>query len=1126
MKKVFSKTLAMLLASTVMFSNTGFTTLASYSVIKIANVYNCSSNKTSTIESSSLIEGDLNMDETTNITGTESEDNNASVTETAQSAQSLEEKPANLMDDQTVTAVSSTTSSSANEASNYTWQGITFGQSTDLDFQSTILPEKIGTQYATETQISVIDSTDTNAVSETKDAVVIESRGGKIANAHDGLTFYYTALPTNKNFVLEAKVFINQFGPENGTTPSKQEAVGVMARDVIGAARQNPMAEGYEELPAASNSAVTMVLANAKDTNTPLNLVSYQRNGVFYPYGNAHISYSSTKFAQINTDKSRKVTTDITPANGESYDSNDFITLRLERNDNGFVTTYTDAKGNSSSGSIDDADRLAIIDKDTMYIGFFASRNAKVTFTDIYLETSDANTSPCNFVPDSYDLSFINLSNQTTSSSNYTVAFRANFDGIVSITQDGSVIEPAGNVTAGEIYELPTTLTKDTTSFEINYISSDVSKTDSFTVTRNEAYQKDLFVSVNGTSTATGDIDSPLDMDTALHYIAEGHTIYLREGIYGPLEVESIYSGSSGGTKTLTAYNGENVIFRGNSYVKASYLNFKGIAITGSNSAGIRVYGNHNTFDSCTFYGNEDTGFQLGMGSDTDPLTWPENNTITKCTSFQNVDASGINADGFAAKLGVGKGNLFDSCISYENADDGWDLFNKLGDAKNEPITIQNCIAYKNGNNGFKLGGEGYAVDHIVTGCLAFSNGLDGFTDNFNTGVLTITNCTSVNNDRYNYIFRLNPYKTASQQGIFTNNISYRSDYDVDTKGDYISGNVVNSYFFSDGNDTITANDFVSVTTPDSYTRNADGTIHYGDYMCPVSSSFLSSNGAGDISYIGAVKPITPSSVLVTAISFSTNAATLKIGESLTINSSVTPDNASNKTLSWFSSNEAVAVVDPNGSIQALAEGNTVITATANDGSNISATCMIAVESNEVRVTSITFPYTTLNVAKGCTEKLTAAVSPQDATNPSITWTCNKPKVATVDENGNVAGKAYGYATVTAISNDNNSIKAICKIRVGYKITYKLNGGTNNAKNQYAYYNKRIKLYAPTRKGYIFKGWYTDKKFTTKITVIQKKSKQDYKLYARWEKVTKPAAPIIKRVYSKDSFVMKVKIKK
>lgn len=76
--------------------------------------------------------------------------------------------------------------------------------------------------------------------------------------------------------------------------------------------------------------------------------------------------------------------------------------------------------------------------------------------------------------------------------------------------------------------------------------------------------------------------------------------------------------------------------------------------------------------------------------------------------------------------------------------------------------------------------------------------------------------------------------------------------------------------------------------------------------------------------------------------------------------------------------------------------------------------------------------------------------------------------------------------------------------RTKYTITYKLNGGKNNSKNPAAYtkVTKTINLKNPSRKGYTFKGWYTDAKFKHKITQIKKGSSGKKTLYAKWQKNT------------------------
>ena len=95
--------------------------------------------------------------------------------------------------------------------------------------------------------------------------ITIESRGGKIANSHDGLTFFYTRLPTSQNFILQATVTVNQFGPENGARPAAQEGAGLLVRDVIGNPRQQPLKVGYEEFPAASNMEMNAIKTKEKN---------------------------------------------------------------------------------------------------------------------------------------------------------------------------------------------------------------------------------------------------------------------------------------------------------------------------------------------------------------------------------------------------------------------------------------------------------------------------------------------------------------------------------------------------------------------------------------------------------------------------------------------------------------------------------------------------------------------------------------------------------------------------------------------------------------------------------------------------------------------------------------------
>lgn len=130
-----------------------------------------------------------------------------------------------------------------------------------------------------------------------------------------------------------------------------------------------------------------------------------------------------------------------------------------------------------------------------------------------------------------------------------------------------------------------------------------------------------------------------------------------------------------------------------------------------------------------------------------------------------------------------------------------------------------------------------------------------------------------------------------------------------------------------------------------------------------------------------------------------------------------------------------------------------------------------------------------------------AVVAPEKATNKGIKWSSSNTKIAAVDKNGKVKALQNGTATIKATAKDGSGVSASCKITVGYKITYKLGKRKNNDQNPEYYYNQKVNLKAASKKGYAFKGWYTDSKYTKKITTIAKNSKKNITVYAKWEKV-------------------------
>lgn len=151
-------------------------------------------------------------------------------------------------------------------------------------------------------------------------------------------------------------------------------------------------------------------------------------------------------------------------------------------------------------------------------------------------------------------------------------------------------------------------------------------------------------------------------------------------------------------------------------------------------------------------------------------------------------------------------------------------------------------------------------------------------------------------------------------------------------------------------------------------------------------------------------------------------------------------------------------------------------------------------------VTSIKLNKTTLGLRKGKTYTLKATVGPDYAENKAVTWKSSNTKVATVNSKGKITTKRYGKATITATAKDGSGVVGKCVLTVGYRIKYNLNGGKNNKKNPKIYYKTAFKLRKPTRSGYTFKGWYTDKYFKNRIKKIPKSYKRNLTLYAKWKK--------------------------
>jgi len=180
---------------------------------------------------------------------------------------------------------------------------------------------------------------------------------------------------------------------------------------------------------------------------------------------------------------------------------------------------------------------------------------------------------------------------------------------------------------------------------------------------------------------------------------------------------------------------------------------------------------------------------------------------------------------------------------------------------------------------------------------------------------------------------------------------------------------------------------------------------------------------AGDASSTCSVT-VTESKVEVTSITLNKNSLALKAGESETLVATVLPVNATDKTVSWTSSNPSVATVNNAGKVTAVLNGSATITARAG---NASAICTVTVSETIIEVTSVTLNKSSLTLRVSESETLVATVLPGNATDKTVTWTSSDSSIATVDNSGKVMAVLKGTATITAKSGN---VSATCSVTV------------------------------------------------------------------------------------------------
>ena len=652
--------------------------------------------------------------------------------------------------------------------------------------------------------------------------VTIKSASGKLVPASfDGVSFYYTEVPASQNFTLRAKVTVDSWTLSNG-----QEGFGLMAADKLGGSGWNnsymavaSKTEYYwneEAKEVTTDSSATKVsqkigLASQEKTGvTKDNIAAIEANDT----ATVQANFKSTSYPlEQRYPEAKNIIGNSTNTPADAGDITEMY-LTIQKNNTGYFVTYESVDGSySTTKKYYDTEALERIDSDYVYAGFFASRNATATFSDITFTTIDPKEdAPAEERPiEKVAVNTYVQSATATGSADYEFLFSANCDGTLSIEDaNGEVIVSDVEVKADTLVKpASVTLNKGKNAYKINFTpaegykpNGEYSAMESYetvvidhTVTYKTFGEAGQSIWVAPDVKGSGSKEDPMSIYDAVKYVMPSQQIVLTEGTYkleSPLKIargingtadQMIYMVADPDAKTRPVIDFQGLCT--GMTIGGDYWYFKGFDVTGSadGQKGLQVSGSHNTLDQIETYHNGNTGLQISRLNVTDTYAeWPSYNLILNCTSYGNADKGYEDADGFAAKLTVGDGNVFDGCIAHHNADDGWDLFAKVQTGSIGSVTIKNSIAYANGyledgtnagnGNGFKMGGDSMPGSHVLENSIAFANKAKGIDSN-SCPDIKVKNCTSINNQGANVAFYTNSAKNTDFEA--TGVISFRT---------------------------------------------------------------------------------------------------------------------------------------------------------------------------------------------------------------------------------------------------------------------------------------------------------------------------------------------------------------
>jgi hypothetical protein len=216
----------------------------------------------------------------------------------------------------------------------------------------------------------------------------------------------------------------------------------------------------------------------------------------------------------------------------------------------------------------------------------------------------------------------------------------------------------------------------------------------------------------------------------------------------------------------------------------------------------------------------------------------------------------------------------------------------------------------------------------------------------------------------------------------------------------------------------------------------AVGHTYYNDIVSGSNGGYNAVVGYDNCTGLGSVKcqsmkmTLVTGNISVSGVSVSPISSTLIVGNTRQLTATVRPSAASNKAVTWASSDTGIVSVSASGLVTAMAAGNATVTVTTTDGGFIASSTIAVTAAPPVLPRSIRLNRTSLTIPIGQTSTLVPTFTPSNTTNKSVTWSSTSSSIASVSSSGVVTGLRRGTTTITVRSVALNSVTARCNVSV------------------------------------------------------------------------------------------------